>query len=135
MSRAEGVPQRAHFDSNGERELVTHDLPGDAVKFLSSKGFEVVPASGGAISVAPVIPGVRAGLRLMRTVPSVSIRGRIGALVCAEAGALVRSETGSEFPRQIEAPARALLVAADEADLGFLQEALAIAEQAAGMVA
>ena len=71
----------------------------------------------------------------MRTVPSVSIRGRIGALVCAEAGALVRSETGGEFPRQIEAPARALLVAADEADLGFLQEALAIADQAAGMVA
>ena len=134
VARADGTPRRARFDTDGDRILVTHDLPDEAVKFLRGKGFEVVPASGGAISVAPLIPGVRAGLRMVRTVPSVSIRGRIGLLVSAEAGALLRSETGDEFPRQIEAPARALLIATDEADLVVLQEALAIAERADGIV-
>ena len=132
VSRADGTPRHAAFDTAGDRILVTHDLPKEAVNFLCGKGFEVVPASGGAISVAPLIPGVRAGLRLVRTVPSVSIRGRIGLLMSAEAGALIRSETGSEFPLQIEAAARAVLVAANEADLHVLQEALAIAVHAAG---
>jgi len=135
VSRGDGEPQAARFDPDGDRVLVTHDLPDDAVEFLRGKGFEVVPASGGAISVAPLMPGVRAGLRLVRSVPSVSIRGRIGALVSAEAGALLRCETGSEFPRQIEAPARALLLATNEKDLGILQEALVLAEQAAARVA
>ena len=135
VSRADGTPRRARFDSNADRILVTHDLPHEAVNFLKGKGFEVVPASGAAISVAPVVPGVRAGLRMVRATPSVSIRGRIGLLVSAEAGAAMRSETGSEFPRQIEAPARSLLIAADEADLLLLQEALAIAERADGLVA
>jgi hypothetical protein len=57
----------------------------------------------------------------------VSIRGRIGALVAAEAGALVRDEHGRPFPREIEAPARALLVAAGARELSALEEALAAA--------
>jgi len=135
MARAGGTLRRARFDPNGDRVLVTHDLPAEAVEFLRGKGFEVVPACGGAISVAPLVPGARAGLRLVSTVPSVSIRGRIGALVAAEAGALIRSETGGEFPRQIEAPARALLLATNENDLKILQEALSIADREAGAVA
>ena len=131
VSRGDGIPQAAHFDRGADRILVTHDLPGEAVMFLEGKGFEIVPASGGAISVAPIVPGVRAGLRLVRTVPQVSIRGRIGALVSSEAGALLRDESGGEFPKQIEAPARALLVAADGSDMEILEEALAIAERAA----
>jgi hypothetical protein len=129
VSRGDGIPRQARFDPDGDRILVNHDLPDESVIFLKDKGFEVVPASGGAISVAPVVPGVRAGLRLVRTVPQVSIRGRIGALVSAEAGALVRSELGGEFPRQIEAPARALLLATGEGDMAVLEEALAIAER------
>ena len=58
----------------------------------------------------------------------VSIRGRIGVLIAEEAGALVRSETGNRFPRDIDSPAAALLVAADEADLAVLQNALAAAD-------
>jgi len=134
MSRAGGTPRRAQFDPNGDRVLVNHDLPVAAAEFLRDKGFEVVPASGGAISVAPVVPGARAGLRLISTVPSVSIRGRIGALVSAEAGALIRSETGGEFPRQIEAPARALLLATNKNDLEILQEATRIADSGARAV-
>jgi hypothetical protein len=111
---------------SGNRVLVSHDLPAPAVESLLDSGFEVAPASGGAIAVAPLIPGVRAGLRLALT-GSVSIRGRIGALVATEAGARVACESGEPFPRALDAPARALLVAADEDDLAALLRAVALA--------
>ena len=78
--------------------------------------------------MAPLIPGVRAGLRVATNEPPiVSIRGRVGALIAAEAGALVRCESGEPFPVAIEAPSRCLLVAADESTLETLHEALAAA--------
>ena len=115
------------LQGDGRRVLISHDLPGAAVEVLLAAGFEVVPASGGAISVAPLLPGVRAGLRWVRE-GSVSTRGRIGALVAAEAGAFVRDERGAEFPDEIRAPARALLVASSAEDL----EVLCAAASAAG---
>jgi hypothetical protein len=56
----------------------------------------------------------------------VSIRGRIGALIAAEAGALVRGATGP-FPDRIREPAPALLVATTEQDLDALYDALSAA--------
>jgi fructose-1,6-bisphosphatase/inositol monophosphatase family enzyme len=124
----EGVAHRIRPDAGGRRVLVSHDLRGEAVSALRSRGYEVQPACGGAISVAALIPGVRAGLRVATNdPPNISIRGRIGALISSEAGALVRCETRAPFPRDIDAPARALLVASDLDDLGALQEALAAA--------
>jgi hypothetical protein len=55
----------------------------------------------------------------------VSIRGRIGALIAAEAGALVMDETGP-FPDQIREPAAALLVAVTQQDLDALRDALSV---------
>jgi fructose-1,6-bisphosphatase/inositol monophosphatase family enzyme len=121
-----GVARPLRLESDGRRVLVSHDLCTDAVETLRSRGFEVLPACGGAISVAALIPGVCAGLRVATNdPPNVSIRGRIGAMISAEAGALVRCETGDPFPRDIDAPARALLVAADPEDLGALLDAVA----------
>lgn len=111
---------------SGNRVFISHDLPGAAVESLLAHGFEVAPASGGAISVAPLVPGVRAGLRWVGSDPSgVSIRGRVGALISREAGALVRTETGEAFPLDLESHARALLVAGNEEDLQALREAVA----------
>ena len=94
------------------------------VPLLQEHGYEVAPASGGAISVAPLIPGVCAGLRLVRENPEgVSIRGRIGALISAEAGALVTGATGP-FPSAIRTPAPALLIATTPKTLTHLQDAL-----------
>ena len=107
--------------------FISHDLPQPAVDHLRSRGLKPLPACGGALSVAPLLPDVRAGLRLARDPRDVSIRGRIGALISEEAGALVRCETGEPFPRGIREPARALLLAADESDLEVLREALALA--------
>lgn len=127
IARGDSPPRRTCLAADGDRIYVSHDLPEDAADFLREKGFEPVPASGGAISVAPLVPGVRAGLRLMRSTPSVSIRGRVGALVSAEAGALLHDETGAPFPVHMDARARALLVATNDADLTLLHDALGIA--------
>ena len=85
--------------------------------------------------MAPLVPGVRAGLRWVReSAAGVSIRGRIGVLIAEEAGALVRCETGDGFPRGLDTPASALLVAANEADVVALQDALAAADGASRSV-
>lgn len=110
--------------TTGNRILVSYNLPSSAVERLQVHGYEVVAASGGAISVAPLIPGVCAGLRLVREYPEgVSIRGRIGALISSEAGALVMGVT-APFPSEIRTPAPALLIAANENTLSHLQDAL-----------
>ncbi len=111
-------------EATGNRILVSHNLPAPAAERLRELGYEVAAASGGAISVAPLIPGVCAGLRLVQNDPQgVSIRGRIGALIAEEAGALVSGEGGS-FPGQIRAPAPALLVAATPEVQTDLRDAL-----------
>jgi hypothetical protein len=124
----EGPSRAVRPAASGNRIFVSPDLPEATRASLKGRGFEPVPASGGAISVAPLVPGVRAGLRWVRGEGvGVSIRGRIGALIAEEAGALVRCETGAPFPRRLDEPAAALLVAAEEDDLRALQEALAAA--------
>jgi fructose-1,6-bisphosphatase/inositol monophosphatase family enzyme len=111
-------------EPTGNRILVSHNLPASAVESLRALGYEVVAAAGGAISVAPLIPGVCAGLRLVReNAEGVSIRGRIGALISAEAGALVTGATGP-FPSEIRVPAPALLIATTPKIQAHLQDAL-----------
>jgi fructose-1,6-bisphosphatase/inositol monophosphatase family enzyme len=125
VAHGDGPAQVTALAASGNRVFVSHNLPGAAVESLKAEGLEAVPASGGAIAVAPLVPGVRAGLRLARENPGgVSIRGRIGALIAEEAGALVRCETGEPFPRDIEAEATALIVAGNREDLGALERAL-----------
>ncbi len=124
-NRAGAIESVRVGEPSGNRVLVSHDLPRAAVEKLQHRGYEVAAASGGAISVAPLIPGVCAGLRFAGENPEgVSIRGRIGALIAAEAGAFVMGES-APFPPEIRTPARALLVAATPEILGHLQEALA----------
>ena len=73
--------------------------------------------------MAPLLEGVRAGLRY---VPggTVSVRGRIGARISAEAGAQVCTAQGTPFPDDIRAPEPALLVACNDEDLRVLVDAL-----------
>ena len=130
MARGDRPPRPARVARRGHRVLISHDLPGAAVEVLLGAGLAVQPACGGAIAVAPLLPGVRAGLRFAAE-GSVSTRARIGALIAAEAGALVRAEDGGPFPDDIRAPASALLVAAHEDDLGVLRDAASAARRAA----
>lgn len=101
--------------------FVSDTTPESARRALRREGFAVQLASGGAISVAPLVPGFVAGLRFAPAPESgpapgsVSVRGRIGLLIAREAGATVRRADGSRFPETIYAPAASLLVARDAA--------------------
>lgn len=127
MARPRGEPRPLSAQAVGARVLVSHETPPAVCDRLRERGFDVVFGSGGAISVAPLIPGVRAGLRLPSSPDGISIRGRIGLLISSEAGVLMESERGEKFPLRINEPARALLLAADEQDMHDLRYALAAA--------
>ena len=121
-------PRPARIEADGDVVYVSPDLPAAAALRLRERGYRVTPACGGAISVAPLVPGVAAGLRVASGSPAnVSIRGRIGALIAEEAGALVYTEGGERFPRDVGTRARALIVAASERELEALDEALGVA--------
>jgi myo-inositol-1(or 4)-monophosphatase len=125
MARPRAEPRPLRAEAVGTRVLVSHETPLAVQDRLRERGFEVAFGSGGAISVAPLIPGVRAGLRLANRSAGISIRGRIGLLISSEAGALMESERGERFPSRIDEPAQALLLAATEEDIGHLRYALA----------
>ena len=128
MTRPRAEPRPTRAAAVGARVLVSHETPPPVLDRLRERGFEVMFGSGGAISVAPLIPGVRAGLRLAGPPGGISIRGRVGLLISSEAGALMENERGEPFSARIEEPARALLLAAGEEDMDHLRYALAAAE-------
>lgn len=123
-ARPRGPLRSASVQTSGDRVLVSHGMHAAVVRALENAGFQASPACGGAIAVAPLIPGVRAGLRYAPEAPGVSIRGRIGVLIAREAGAYVRGVGCSEFPEDLGAPAPVLAVARSEADLEILDRAL-----------
>ena len=123
-TRPRGASRPWKAEATGPRIVVSHELPEAAVEKLRSAGFEIWFGSGGAISVAPLIPGFRAGLRFNPEYETISIRGRIGVLVTRAAGGLAWTETGEPFPDTLEGPARALLTAASDEDLPTLVDAL-----------
>lgn len=125
LARARGRPRPVCAEASGKRVLVSYDVPAEVEARLRKRGFEVGYGCGGAIAVAPLIPGVRAGLRIGPSpVEGISIRGRIGALIARRAGARLECEGGRAFPEGVGEAARVLLVAASDDDLATLREAL-----------
>jgi fructose-1,6-bisphosphatase/inositol monophosphatase family enzyme len=124
-SRGGGPLRPARVEADGDRILVSHGMPEAVVSKLRDDGFEVISACGGAVAVAPLIRGVRAGLRFASNNDiGISIRGRIGCLVAAEAGAIVRGDGGNEFPTDDTTRAATLRVTAQEEDQPRLARAL-----------
>jgi fructose-1,6-bisphosphatase/inositol monophosphatase family enzyme len=122
--RAGGRLRPARLDRGGRRVMVSYETPAGVRERLAARGFEVVQGCGGAIAVAPLIPGLAGGLRLAAPGASISRQGRIGVLLAREAGARIAGEDGGPFPDALDAPARALLVARDDAVLADLRFAL-----------
>jgi fructose-1,6-bisphosphatase/inositol monophosphatase family enzyme len=112
-------------EPGGDRVLVHNGTPQSVVDRLNDRGWEIIRASGGAVSVAPLIPGVRAGLRCAASNDGISIRGRVGALISREAGAIVKGPGRTEFPDDADSPAPCLIVAGCSEDLEALEEAAA----------
>jgi len=127
MSRAGGRARPVRVLGEGDRVLVSNGMPARVCDRLRERGLEAVPSSGGAVSVAPLIPGVRAGLRYAGSELGLSIRGRVGALIAAEAGARLCGDGGRPFPLDMDTPCQTLRVAANEDDLEILEDALAAA--------
>lgn len=109
--------------ATGRRLLLSDGVPESVEARLRARGFEIERACGGAVALAPVIPGVRGGLRLSKYA-TISARGRIGTLIARAAGALVETASGEPFPDSLDAPATSLVVAADRATATALQAAV-----------
>jgi fructose-1,6-bisphosphatase/inositol monophosphatase family enzyme len=123
--RALGAGQmEAATPSQDGRTLYLSDSVPDAVaRRLVARGFEVQRACGGAVAVAPLVPGVRGGLRVGK-LGTISTRGRIGLLIAAEAGARIETGDGEPFPLSIDEPAETLVVASDAETAWELRTAL-----------
>lgn len=113
-------------DANARGILVSDTTPSEIQEALRAGGFEPRLASGGAISVAPLLPGVAAGLRFANNTSAqgISTRGRVGVLISREAGAELSTVEGDAFPDSIDAPASSLLVARDHAVAQAVREAI-----------
>jgi len=127
MERAGGAPRPAQITGEGRRILVSHGMPASVGKRLGERGYEVISACGGAVSVAPLIPGVVAGVRHAGGEGGVSIRGRVGVVISRAAGARVVGDADGPFPDDMDTLAHTLRVAADDALIDVLGDALAAA--------
>jgi len=126
VARAGAPLRRVVAAPRGDRILVSHGTPKAAHDWLAGQGVEVIPSCGGAVSVAPLIAGCRAGLRWSTSGGiGISVRGRIGVLIAEAAGASVRQEGGAPFPSDQTTLAASLRVTAREDDQALLAEALA----------
>ncbi len=123
-TRPRGEPRPIRASADGARVLVSYTLPEEVTDRLRAAGYEVAMACGGAISVAPLLPGVCAGLRLAPAGSRISERGRIGLVLSRGGGAVALCESGAPFPDDIRAPARVLTVAAEPGDAEALLRAV-----------
>jgi fructose-1,6-bisphosphatase/inositol monophosphatase family enzyme len=124
VARAGARPRAARLQASGNRVLVSHGMSESVAAALRAAGWDPVPACGGAVAVAPLVKGVRAGIRWGTAREGISIRGRIGLLIAREAGLLVGGDDGQPFPDDVRSYAPGLLVASSEQDLAVLRAAL-----------
>lgn len=118
-----GDSARAGCTREGAKLLLSDGVP-DAIEVrLRAEGFETERASGGAVALAPLVPGVRGGLRLSKYA-TISARGRIGTLIAREAGACIETGSGEPFPDSLDTPATSLVVASDTATARRIQAVL-----------
>jgi fructose-1,6-bisphosphatase/inositol monophosphatase family enzyme len=108
----------------GNGVLLSDGVPDRVAERLREGGWDVGRGCGGAVAIAPLLPGIRGGLRLAKSA-SISTRGRIGLLIAAEAGAIVSTGAGDPFPAAIDTPAASLLVASDAEVARSIRDALA----------
>jgi len=125
-----GEAGAASLSGPSRRVLVSHGVDPTVLSRLRARGYDAVPAAGGAVAVAPLVPGVCGGLRVAPAnagPAGVSSRGRVGLLVAREAGAIVCGMGGAPFPEEVDAVAPGLVTAASPAVRDDLLFALAAA--------
>jgi len=118
-----GALEGARGIADGDGILLSDTVPEAVEARLRAAGFQPMRASGGAVAVAPLVPGVRGGLRLSPH-GAISARGRIGTLIAREGGALVETAEGAPFPDSLDEPATSLVVACDRETAAAIRAAL-----------
>jgi 3'-phosphoadenosine 5'-phosphosulfate (PAPS) 3'-phosphatase len=126
MARSGSEPREVRARGEGTSVLVSPGMPERVLELLRSQGFEPAPACGGAIAVAPLIPGVRAGLREAAGGKSLSWQGRMGLLISTAGGATAENAAGERFPDEVDADEKLLLVSADDEAREVLRKAAAL---------
>jgi len=121
-AEGEGPLRPAHARADGDVVMVSYDLPASVEARLRERGYRTTQGCGGAVAVAPLLPGVAGGLRVPDPQP-LSLRGRIGLLVSQEAGAEVITAAGPA-PPELSVALPHIAVAADRAVLDDLRFAL-----------
>jgi fructose-1,6-bisphosphatase/inositol monophosphatase family enzyme len=122
LARGDERARPAHARKDGDTVMVSYDLPEPVAERLRARGWKLVAGCGGAVAVAPLLPGVVGGLRVPNPRP-LSQRGRIGLLASRLAGAKVARADGPASP-QLSVPLPHVAVAADDAVLADLVHAL-----------
>jgi fructose-1,6-bisphosphatase/inositol monophosphatase family enzyme len=127
LARGDSEPEPARLSPGGRRVMLSFEAPDALREALVARGFEVALGCGGAIAVAPCLPGFCAGVRVATGEHGLSPRGRIGCVIAEAAGARTASDRGAPFPPGLDDPARWLAVARDPSVLAELEAALAAA--------
>jgi fructose-1,6-bisphosphatase/inositol monophosphatase family enzyme len=118
-----GATEAVRCSDAGRKLLLSDGVPDPIEARLRADGFETERACGGAVALAPLVPGVRGGLRVSKYA-KISSRGRIGTLIAREAGSLVETAAGEPFPDSLDAPATSLVVASDRETAAAIRAAL-----------
>ncbi|MEB2344107.1 MAG: hypothetical protein OZ948_05155 [Deltaproteobacteria bacterium] len=122
-ARPGGTSEPARCTTSGNRLFLSDGVPDAIEARLCAEGFAIDRACGGAVALAPLVPGVRGGLRVSKYA-TISARGRIPTLIAREGGALVETAAGEPFPDSLDAPATSLVVASDRETAAAIQKAL-----------
>ena len=119
-------PRRVEVSADGDGFIVSHSVPQEIRTALEAEGLRVTPASGGVVAIAPLLSGVRGGLRLAATEnkSGLSVRGRAGLVIAREAGACVRGQDGYPFPEDLDTPAWLVCSTALEEDEELIRRLL-----------
>jgi len=122
LAHGDGRGRSVRVHAEGDTVMVSYDLPEPVAERLRARGWKLVPGCGGAVAVAPLLPGVVGGVRVPDPRP-LSQRGRIGLLASAMAGAKVVRADGPASSSLAE-PLPHVAVAADDTVLADLVYAL-----------
>jgi hypothetical protein len=123
IARSGGDFAPARLGGEGSQLLVSAGLPEEIGRRLSLSGLRLLTAAGGAIGVAPLLPGICGGLRIMEGSEGLSRRAWVACLATLEAGGCVEALDGP-FPARHQRGVRGLVIAPSTDGIARLREAL-----------
>jgi fructose-1,6-bisphosphatase/inositol monophosphatase family enzyme len=109
--------------SGGRRLLISKSLRAESQDDLCKQGYELAAACGGAIGVAPLLPGTGGAVRISDQPDGLSRRTWVATLATLEAGGVVETLAGP-FPTRYEPGIRGVLVAPNSSTLEELRQIL-----------